>query len=48
MILSYNITQKDQDSSEDSVKEEEFDEIETIMKKRKLRKLFFNPRTTEN
>ena len=31
MILSYNVIQKDQDSSTDSIKEEGINEIENIM-----------------
>ena len=40
MILSYNVTQKAQDSSSDSIKEEEFNEIETIMKQKKSNNRF--------
>ena len=32
MILSYNVTKKEEDSSTDSIKEEDFNAIETIMK----------------
>ena len=34
MILSYNVPQKEQDSNEDSIKEEELNEIETILKQK--------------
>ena len=35
MILSYNVTRKDQDSqNDDSIKEEEINEIETILKQK--------------
>lgn len=35
MILSYNVTHKDQDSqNDDSIKEEEINEIETILKQK--------------
>lgn len=40
MILSYNVTKKEEDSSTDSIKEEDFNAIETIMKqKRGIKKI---------
>lgn len=35
MILSYNVTKKEEDSSTDSIKEEDFNAIETIMKQKR-------------
>ena len=40
MILSYKVTQKAQDTSTDSIKEEEFNEIKTIMKQKKSNNRF--------
>ena len=41
MILSYNVIQKEADSSSDSIKEEGINEIENIMNTNKI-SIFYN------